>query len=109
MLLNQWKEHASDGLVYKLIVVHERQRLPAVNPSDPPQYVPRILCLLCNAEYEAPKKALKPHPLDRMYVNEEYDVEVCDSAFNDFDHLCVFAKEVATLLECEPATIIRAI
>ena len=104
MILNKWKEHECDGHVYKLVVAHEYERL-----DETGRYRPRILSLLCNAEYEAPSKALRPHPLDRLIVNEEYDVEVEDSAFNDFDHLCSFAEEVAKLLECDPATIIRAI
>ena len=104
MILNQWKEHECDGHVYKLVITHEYQHQQGDRP-----YRPQLLALLCNAEYEAASKALKPHPLDRLIVNEEYNVEVEGSAFNDFDHLCGFAKEIGALLECDPATIIKAI
>ncbi len=94
MLIDEWRPHIEDGLVYKLIETRPYERTET-------GYVPRILCLLCNQEWQ--------RDTDKIVVDEEYDVEVDISAFNDFDHLCSFSKEVAAILECDPQTIVKAI
>ncbi len=35
--------------------------------------------------------------------------EVSESAFDNFDDTCIFAKQVAKVLECDPVTIIRSL
>lgn len=102
MLLNQWKEHREDGHVYRLTVLREYERTET-------GYIPRLLHLEACPDYIPASKALNPHPLDRPYVKDEDVYEVSNEAFNDFDHLATFAKEVGEILECDPATIIRAI
>ena len=98
MIVNQWKRLIEDGMVYRLAKVSK------------PDVVPWRFSLEWSADYIPASKATRNvHPLDRIYVAEDNIGEVEDSAFNDFDHLCSFAKEVAALLECEPTTIIRAI
>lgn len=95
MLIDQWAKHREDGMVYKLVIIREYERTENGG-------VPRIFALICNAEYgESPE--------GRIYSVAEHEVEVEPSAFNDFDHLCGFAKEVADILHCDPATIVGAI
>ena len=94
MISEKWIENPIDAQVYKLTRLNE--------------HPPLRYCLLCNAEYDLPTRALRPHPLDRLYVNERYCVEVSDTAFSTFEEMCAFAKEVAPLLQCRPETIIRS-
>ncbi len=89
MLVNTWAKLIEDGMIYRLVRV------------TPEEVRPWRLCLECSSEY------VETH--GGKFLAADEIVEVCDSAFNDFDHLCAFAKEVAAILHCEPATIVRAI
>ena len=100
MRTNEWVLHPSDGLVYRIVNV-----TPAIQLGQ----APWRWSLEWSADYEPASKALKPHPLDRIYVADDNISEVEDSAFNDWQHLSAFAAELGELLECEPATIVRAI
>lgn len=97
MRTNEWRIHPSDGLAYRIVKV------------SPEGVTPWRWSLEWTADYEPASKALKPHPLDRIYVADDNISEVEDSAFNDWQHLSAFAAELGDLLECEPATIVRAI
>ncbi len=89
MTVNEWRGLIEDGNVYRLVKVSLHDELPW------------RFSLECSADGQ-----MTP---DGWRVPEETAYEVCDSAFNDFDHLSAFAKEVAAILNCEPATIVRAI
>lgn len=88
MLVNAWAEHPSDGHVYRLV------RL------GPEEVTPWRFSLECCADYTV-------HHGSRMTVGEP--VEVSQSAFNDFEHICTFAKEIAAILECDPVTVMSSI
>ncbi len=89
MLVNTWAKLIEDGMIYRLVRV------------TPEEVRPWTFCLECCSDYRETDGG-------KFDARDEI-VEVCDSAFNDFDHLCAFAKEVAAILHCEPATIVRAI
>lgn len=89
MCVNEWRELVEDGHVYRLVKVSHGEELPW------------RFCLECSADFR--------RVVTGWLVPEEDIVEVSESAFNDFDHLCCFAKEVAAILKCDPATIVRAI
>lgn len=91
-VIGAWVAHECDGHVYRLDVVQKYKR---------EGYHPRLLSLICNAEWKGTAAA--------MTVDEEYNVEVDYSAFNDVDDLLAFAKEVAPLLNTDPYTIMRAV
>ncbi len=89
MIVGEWRELVEDGHVYRLTKVSKGEELPW------------RFSLECSAEFR--------RVIHGWTVAEDDIVEVCESAFNDFDHLCSFAKEVAAKLQCNPATIVRAI
>ncbi len=99
MKTDEWLIHPEDGLAY---------RIRKVTPEG---VLPWRFSLEWSADYidkEQPS-ALKPHPLDKVYVAEDNISEVEDSAFNDWDHQSAFAAELGKLFDCFPATIVRAI
>lgn len=89
MLVNTWAKLIEDGMIYRLVRV------------TPEEVRPWTFSLECCSDYR--------ETFGGKFDARDEIVEVCDSAFNDFDHLCAFAKEVAAILHCEPATIVRAI
>lgn len=102
MLLNEWRPHIEDGHVYKLVVVQEYR-------ASTFGYHPRLLALICNAEWQKKEMPGSQGQYSYIEADREHDVEVSPDAFNDFEHLCSFAREVGAIMECEPATIIKAI
>ena len=89
MLVNEWAELLEDGMIYRLV------------RCTPEEVLPWRFSLECCSDYHT--------VFGGKFAADEEIVEVCDSAFSDFDELCGFAKEVAAILHCEPATIVRAI
>lgn len=89
MLVNTWAHHLEDGMIYRLV------------RCTPEEVLPWRFSLECCSDWH--------HVFGGKFSADEEIVEVCETAFNDFDHLCAFAKEVAAILHCEPATIVRAI
>lgn len=89
MLVGEWRGLESDGNVYRLVKVSLYGEMPW------------RFSLECSADGKMSANGWQ--------VDEENAYEVCDSAFSDFDELATFAKAVAAILQCEPATIVRAI
>ena len=91
MIENEWRNSDSvgctDGHYYKLV--------RAANGR---------LCLISVADDGWPNPSQRE--LDENF--ESYGVEVSTTAFDNFDHICTFAREVGTLLECDPVVIIRS-
>jgi len=131
MILNQWIEHREDGNVYKLVKVNGEAPFRfclLCNAEYDAEHASQgqleaVLSLGIEAvqdciDNSGDKGAM--HRLEDWATNaaddlpavtakEEYNVEVCESAFSNFDELCAFAKEIGAMLDCEPAAIVRAI
>ena len=81
MKINEWVDHPEDGQSYRLFKIR-------MTPSASPWR----FCLEC---------------CEDVGDNHSF-VEVSDSAFADWEHMSAFAAEIGDLLQCSPATIIRA-
>jgi hypothetical protein len=88
-VIGEWRGLVEDGQVY---------RLAKISKGDE---VPWRFSLECSADGQ-----MTPHG---WKVPADSIVEVSQSAFNDFEHICTFAKEVAEILECDPVTVMTSI
>ena len=131
MIVNDWVEHREDGHVYKLVPInadapirycllcnadytadHATQgQLEAVLSDG----IEAAQGIIDNTGDKGAMHRLEDwatsaaDDLPQIDAPEENNVEVCQSAFSHFDELCAFAKEVAAMLDCDPATIVKSI
>ncbi|TFH48544.1 MAG: hypothetical protein E4H01_06150 [Lysobacterales bacterium] len=105
-IIGEWRKHECDGHVYRLreVQAFRPQRGNAAGQIEI-DCQPRILSLECSGDWQTMGMGS-----DEQYLVDEDDVvEVEESAFTDFAHLCSFAEEVGKILNCEPSLIVRAI